>query len=131
MGTIDVRNLDDDVIARLKERTRDNDRSLEAEVRALLTEVSGRPSKKKFIELANPISAMPPQRRRTNRQHPAYTRRQRQMTAVVDTSVDIKWFASENLRIEALDLRVVTADQCLHTVVQYTAFAPLVQPLAR
>ncbi|MAM68677.1 MAG: hypothetical protein CMM12_07960 [Rhodospirillaceae bacterium] len=60
MGTIDVRNLDDDVIARLKERARDNDRSLEAEVRALLTEVSGRPSKKKFIELANPISAMPP-----------------------------------------------------------------------
>jgi plasmid stability protein len=60
MGTIDVRNLDDDVIARLKERARDNHRSLEAEVRALLTEVSGRPSKKKFIELANPISAMTP-----------------------------------------------------------------------
>lgn len=53
------------------------------------------------------------------------------MTAVVDTSVAIKWFASENLRIEALDLRVVTADQCLHTVVQDTAFVPLVQPLAR
>ena len=60
MGTIDVRNLDDDVIARLKERARDNHRSLEAEVRALLTEVSGRPSKKKFIEPANPISAMTP-----------------------------------------------------------------------
>ena len=58
IGTIDVRNLDDDVIARLKERARDNDRSLEAEVCALLTEVSGRPSKKKFIELANPIFAM-------------------------------------------------------------------------
>ena len=56
--TITVRNLDDDVIARLKERARDNDRSLATEVRALLTKASGRPSKKKFIKLANLISAM-------------------------------------------------------------------------
>lgn len=33
--------------------------------------------------------------------------------------------------MEKIDFRVVTADQCLHTVVQDTAFAPLVQPLAR
>ena len=60
METITARNLDDDVIARLKERARDNDRSLEAEVHGLLTEVFKQPSKKKFIELANPIFAMTP-----------------------------------------------------------------------
>jgi antitoxin FitA len=36
MAQIIVRNLDDDVVARLKTRARDNDRSLEAEVRHIL-----------------------------------------------------------------------------------------------
>ncbi len=37
MGNLTVRNLDDNVIARLKERARANHRSLEAEVRWRLT----------------------------------------------------------------------------------------------
>jgi antitoxin FitA len=36
MAQIIVRNLDDDVVTRLKMRARDNDRSLEAEVRHIL-----------------------------------------------------------------------------------------------
>jgi plasmid stability protein len=36
MAQIIVRNLDDDVVTRLKTRARDNDRSLEAEVRHIL-----------------------------------------------------------------------------------------------
>lgn len=60
MGTLTIRNLDDSVIERLKERAQDNDRSLEAELRALLTEVSERPSRKKFIEFAERVSAMTP-----------------------------------------------------------------------
>jgi plasmid stability protein len=60
MGTITVRNLDDAVIDRLKARARDNKRSLEAEIRALLTEISERPSRKKFMEIANRIAAMTP-----------------------------------------------------------------------
>lgn len=60
MGTVTIRNLDDTVIDRLKERAQDNGRSLEAELRALLTEISARPSRKRFIELAERISAMTP-----------------------------------------------------------------------
>jgi len=60
MGTITVRNLDDAVIDRLKARARDNKRSLEAEIRALLTEILARPSRKKFMEIANRIAAMTP-----------------------------------------------------------------------
>lgn len=61
MGTVTIRNLDDSVIERLKERARDNDRSLEAEVRALLTEMSERPSHRKFIEFADRVAAMTPE----------------------------------------------------------------------
>ena len=57
---ITVRNLDDDVIDRLKTRAKDNKRSLEAEVRALLTEMSARPSRRKFVEMADRIAAMTP-----------------------------------------------------------------------
>ena len=60
MGTITVRNLDDVVIDRLKARAKDNKRSLEAEIRVLLTEISERPSRRKFTEMANRIAAMTP-----------------------------------------------------------------------
>ena len=60
MGTITVRNLDDVVIDRLKKRARDNQRSLEAEIRTLLTKMSERPSPKRFLEAADRIATMPP-----------------------------------------------------------------------
>ncbi len=127
MGTITVRNLDDDVIARLKERARDNDRSLEAEVHGLLTEVFKQPSKKKFIELANRISTMPP---RGVEILPSFDVRKR----AVETSFSLKHSIYDCFYIavaEEIDVRVVTEDQCLHNVVQDTVFATLVQPLAR
>ena len=60
MGTITGRNLDDDIIDRLKKRAKDNKCSLEVEVRTLLTEISERPSRRKFVEMANRIAAMTP-----------------------------------------------------------------------
>ena len=125
--TITVRNLDDDVIARLKERARDNDRSLESEVCALLTEVSEQPSKKKFIELANRISATTP---RGVEILPSLDVRER----AVKTSFSLKHSVYDCFYIavaEELDVRVVTEDQCLHNVVQDTVFATLFQPLTR
>jgi len=61
MATLTIRNLDDKVVEKLKERARDNERSLEAEVRALLAQAAERPSRKKFIELAEKIAAMTPE----------------------------------------------------------------------
>lgn len=61
MATVTIRNLEDAVVERLKARARDNERSLEAEIRALLTEVSERPSRKAFIALAERIAAMTPE----------------------------------------------------------------------
>lgn len=60
MGTLTIRNLDDAVIERLKERAQDNGRSLEAELRTLLTEMSQRPSRRKLVELAERIAEMTP-----------------------------------------------------------------------
>ena len=42
MGTLIIRNLDDQVIERLKARAKANHRSLEGEVRYLLTQQMGR-----------------------------------------------------------------------------------------
>ena len=61
MANLTIRNLDDEVVDKLKERARDNDRSLEAELRALLTEMANRPSRKKRLEIANRIAAMTPE----------------------------------------------------------------------
>ena len=60
MATLTIRNLDDQVVEQLKQRARDNDRSLEAEVRVLLAEAAERPSRKKLRELADKIAAMTP-----------------------------------------------------------------------
>ncbi len=61
MATLTIRNLDDEVVEKLKERARDNERSLEAELRALLTEMANRPSRKKLREIAERITAMTPE----------------------------------------------------------------------
>ena len=42
MGTLTIRNLDDRVIERLKAQARENKRSLEAEIRHMLTERADR-----------------------------------------------------------------------------------------
>lgn len=58
MATITVRNLDDDLVARLKARAEANQRSLEAEVRALLEDVAGRKPKAQLLAEADAIAAM-------------------------------------------------------------------------
>lgn len=42
MGTLTIRNLDDRVIERLKAQARENERSLEGEIRHMLTERADR-----------------------------------------------------------------------------------------
>jgi len=61
MATRTLRTLDDRVVEQLKERARDNERSLEAEVRALLSQAAERPSAKKLRELADRVAAMTPE----------------------------------------------------------------------
>ncbi len=60
MATLTIRNLDDDVVARLKSRAADHGRSLEAELRALLSEASQRMSMAELRARAKEIAAMTP-----------------------------------------------------------------------
>ena len=60
MTDVRVRNLDDDVVAQLKERARMNGRSLENEIREALTELAMRPQReiaKRAAELRASIKA--------------------------------------------------------------------------
>jgi plasmid stability protein len=60
MATLTIRNLDDDLVAALKERARRNHRSLEAELRSLLRDVVGERSPASLRELADQIAALTP-----------------------------------------------------------------------
>ncbi len=60
MATVTIRNLDNEVVEKLKARAKDNDRSLEAEIRALLADAANRPSPKALRDLAERIAAMTP-----------------------------------------------------------------------
>lgn len=60
MANLTIRNLDDAVVERLKARAKENDRSLEAEIRVLLAEAANHPSRQQFRELAERIAEMTP-----------------------------------------------------------------------
>ena len=60
MATVTIRNLDAEVVEKLKARAKDNDRSLEAEIRALLADAANHPSPKALRDLAERIAAMTP-----------------------------------------------------------------------
>ena len=60
MANVIVRNLDDEVVERLRARAKTNSRSLEAELRVLLTNAVRRRRPKDLIELADRIAAMTP-----------------------------------------------------------------------
>ena len=60
MATVTIRNLDAEVVGKLKARARDNDRSLEAEIRTLLADAANHPSPKELRRLAERIAAMTP-----------------------------------------------------------------------
>ena len=61
MANLTIRNLDDDVAERLKAKAKDNHRSLEAEVRLILTDQARRPlSGAELRARADRIAAMTP-----------------------------------------------------------------------
>ncbi len=60
MATLTIRNLDEAVVKRLKKIARDNERSLEAEVRTVLAEAANRRSMEEFRKEADQIAAMTP-----------------------------------------------------------------------
>ena len=58
MGNLTIRNLDDAVIDQLKARARENERSLEGEVRHVLTrEVSARRRTAEYLARADALAA--------------------------------------------------------------------------
>jgi len=60
VAQLTIRNLDDEVVEKLKARAKENHRSLEAELRVILREVAGRPTGRQFREMAERIAAMTP-----------------------------------------------------------------------
>lgn len=57
MGTVTIRNLDDEVITRAKEQAKRHNRSLEAELRTILTRRFKPLTPEEFIRLADEIRA--------------------------------------------------------------------------
>ena len=61
MATLTIRNLDNQVVERLKKRAKDNGRSLEAELRELLKQAANRKSPEDLLAIADRIAAMTPE----------------------------------------------------------------------
>ena len=66
MANLTIRNLDDEVVAKLKARAKAHHRSLEAELRALLSEAAARPSREEFLKAADRVAAMTPDVKKTD-----------------------------------------------------------------
>lgn len=66
MGTLTIRNLDDEVIARLKQQAKTNHRSLEAQVREVLSDTARQKTKAEFLAEAKRIAAMTPKTLQTD-----------------------------------------------------------------
>ena len=66
MANLTIRNLDDEVVAKLKAVAEAHHRSLEAELRALLSEAAARPSREEFLKAADRIAAMTPDVKQTD-----------------------------------------------------------------
>ncbi len=60
MASVTIRNLDDDVVAALKRRAKANERSLEAELRVILTRQVRGQTPEELLALADRIAAMTP-----------------------------------------------------------------------
>ncbi|MCH2487837.1 MAG: hypothetical protein MK010_08870 [Erythrobacter sp.] len=63
MASVTIRNLDDGVVERLKSKAKDNGRSLEAELREILSTEARRASTKEWLAEADRIAAMTPKDR--------------------------------------------------------------------
>ncbi len=66
MANLTIRNLDDELVAKLKARAKAHHRSLEAELRALLSEAAAHPSREEFLKAADRIAAMTPDVKQTD-----------------------------------------------------------------
>ncbi len=66
MANVTVRNLDDAVVGALKERARANNRSLEGELRQILTDAAKPAGPVALRALAERIAAMTPDRPQTD-----------------------------------------------------------------
>lgn len=66
MGTLTIRNLDDEVIARLKQQAKASHRSLEAQVREVLSETTRQKSNAEFLVEVKRIAAMTPKTLQTD-----------------------------------------------------------------
>ncbi len=60
MATLTIRNLDEEVVARLKAKAKDNGRSLEGELRKLLKQAADRKTREELLAVADRIAAMTP-----------------------------------------------------------------------
>ena len=60
MANVTIRNLDDEVVARLKARAKANKRSLEAELRETLTHSAGSMTREELIAFAKRVAAETP-----------------------------------------------------------------------
>ncbi len=60
MANLTIRNVDDEVVERLKKKAKDNGRSLEAELRELLKQAAKRKSPEELLAIADRIAAMTP-----------------------------------------------------------------------
>ncbi len=66
MANLTIRNLDDEVVAKLKARAKAHHRSLEAELREILTVPVGRQASEDFLARADRIAAMTPDVKQTD-----------------------------------------------------------------
>ncbi len=66
MGTLTIRNLDDEVITRLKQQAKASHRSLEAQVREVLSETTRQKSNAEFLAEVKRIAAMTPKTLQTD-----------------------------------------------------------------
>ena len=60
MATMTIRNLDDVVVEKLKQKAKANNRSLEAEVRVVLETSAKKPSRREVLAELDRIAAMTP-----------------------------------------------------------------------
>ncbi len=66
MANLTIRNLDDEVVAKLKAQAKAHHRSLEAELREILSATVGRQTREDFLARADRIAAMTPKTYQTD-----------------------------------------------------------------
>lgn len=61
MATVTIRNLEDEVVEKLRKRAKASNRSLEAEIRRILSQSASQISREELIQLAEHIRDMTPE----------------------------------------------------------------------